>query len=151
MALILFLFNTCKKPESAVDVDLYMDLSFVDQNGNDLLRPSTQNAYNVSLFRLEYYNQGKLETFYKSNYDAAYGVGPKVFSRPSSGLLTVRIYPPADTTFLKLSNGDLDTIIDPRTRGRASVRITKVWYNGKLVWDEKDKTDRYIIIKKQMH
>ena len=150
--LVLLMFSACKKSNdiSGINVDVSMDISYVDQNGNDLLRPSTPNAYDVSRFCLEYYHQGKLETYYKSNYDAKYGV-TQVFHIPSSQYLAVRIFPPADTTYLKLSNGDVDTILNPRAGGRTSPRITKVWYNGKLVWDEINKTSRYIVIKKQVN
>ncbi len=152
--LSLLMFSACKKPDntSGVYLDVYLDLSFVDQYGNDLLRPSTPNGYDASLFRLEYYHQGKLVTYYKSNYTAKYGVMPNVFSSPSTGLHVVRIFPPADTTFLKLSNGDVDTLwTTTRMEGNRSYEsITKVWYNGKPVWDMADKTDRYIVVKKHI-
>ena len=153
--LILLMFSACKKPDetlSGVYLDLSIDLSYVDQNGNDLLRPSTPNAYDVNLFRLKYYSNGKLKTYFKSNYDAQYGV-TGTFHTDSSPYLVVGIFPPADTTYLKLSNGDVDTIwtITDIENNRAYESITKVWYNGKLVWDESNKTERHIVVKKRIN
>ncbi len=153
LGIFIFLLFSCSKQKKRVmfaktTVETFMDISYVDQYGNDLLNPDNPLSYNVDNFRLYYMKNGKKTLYFQANMDDPYGYMKAVYY-PDSGLYRFRIFPPADFFYLQLSTNEIDTITSPfqYEDNGSLITIPKFWYNGRLVW--KSGTYRYIIIHKQ--
>jgi hypothetical protein len=155
MAAAMVLLVACNKkevPTNGVAVEIYIDISYVDQNGNDLLNPENPTSYNPNDFGLYYLKNGKKTLYYMSNYNEPHGYS-KVWYFPESKLYCFRLFPPADTSYLQISNDITDTIRSSVEiyNGGASMFLTKLWYNDSLVWpNDYSQAHNYIVIKKQI-
>jgi hypothetical protein len=133
-------FTSCKKEDEGVVVDTYIDLSFKDADGNDLLSGNTSNAYNQENINIYYLINGEEERAYNEKLDAPKGFS--VYEQESQKIM--RLFPSdhdenlKTTTFIKFNDAETDEVIcELRKWGSSnkSVAVTKVWYNGELVWD----------------
>jgi len=149
---VLVLLAACNKketPVNGVNVDLSVGLSYVDQNGNDLLSPDNPQAYKLNDFRLYYMKNGKKTLYFMSNYDDPYGY-TKAWYYPVSGLYRFDMAFPADScTLLQLSDGTVDTFKINVLRKGGNQLVQKIWINDSLVWQTSSLTEHYIVVKKK--
>lgn len=137
-ASILLTMNSCDKEKEKIVFDQGIEITVLDELGNDLLNPSNQNAYDVDKIKIFYLINGVIEEVYNPNYD-----NPRNFSiSEREGLFRLMLtlnatendeYP---TTYIRWSESDTDTIKCIVKRTDRSVICTKVWYNDSLVWDD---------------
>ncbi len=147
---VLLLLAACtKKDSSKIWVNTTIGLSYVDQNGKDLLNPQTPSAYNLNDFRLYYMKNGKKTLFFRGNLDNPFGYSPAWYS-PGSGLYRFALFFPADSCTLQLSDGTADTFKINVLQKNGSQLLQKVWMNGRLIWEASSLKEQYFIVHKQV-
>ncbi len=126
-----------------IDVQVKIDYRDTELNSqlekDDLLDPDQIKLYHMIDGDWEYYYQGNLDN--ASGVEVIEG-DPRVLSIMPS--LTVS--DGYSETKIQFSEDDFDVLkTGIRISGNSTV-VTKVWYNGELVWQEEDATDRTIQI-----
>ena len=152
MALFIVL-SSCIKDDDVTILDTYIDLSFKDADGNDLLSGSTDNAYKQDSIKLYYLINGKQERAYINNIEAPEGF---YIYRYQQGVKNImRLFPSEHdegqktTTYIKFNEAETDVIVCELIRWGSpnkTIAVTKVWYNDELVWN--GEWPRYIEIVK---
>jgi len=133
-AMMLF---SCQKEKESFIVDIGIEITVSDENGNDLLNPSNQNSFNEQNIKIYDLINGVVEEVYYPNYD-----NPRCFSIvEKDGIYRMMLSPNANekdefpVTYIKWNETDTDTIKCSISRGDNYVVCTKVWYNETLMWD----------------
>lgn len=133
----LCLFLSCQTPGGGTYIDISIEISLVDQHGQNLFAPTgpiTKNDITIS-----YLIDGKEVVYNEPHLDAAKG-----FSFIDDK--TIRILPNTDKkekfpiTIIKFGNFNADVIKCEveRKRGNAYTSIVKVWHNNVLKYDVKN-------------
>jgi hypothetical protein len=141
---VSFLFLSCST-DSGTAYETAIDISFIDQNGQDLLDPANEIVITEQNTDLYYLVDDSLMKQYEGHLDH-----PKMFfvsdekSWPNDNyFLRVfsNIIEGKSTTFsyLEFEGGSMDTIKTQYEIGDNSTVVTKVWYNGDLKCDVYDK------------
>ncbi|MBS3993084.1 MAG: hypothetical protein KGZ87_05150 [Bacteroidetes bacterium] len=119
-------------------------LSIKNSDGQNLLDASTENSFNINAIRLYYlidnepvevtiengYNMGSTELTSDKLL--------KVFTNPSSSNIiekTSEYDVVENIAYLALSETEIDTIKTYSKSGQNYFLVSKVWYNGELVWE----------------
>lgn len=158
VAIAFFMSNCNKENTDMTVVDLGIYISFIDNNGTDLLNPNNDVSYKENEIKVFHLLNGKKELFYKSNLDHPNGffiVHDEKISNYYYLGVGVNDYDNGSTanpyeaiTLLELSENVTDTITCKIEKGENSLLTRQVTYNGKVVWDWDDNTERRITIKK---
>ena len=135
MAIIaIFLVNCKKEPGKGVVVSTYMNITYIDNAGRDLLDPSTPNYFSASGIHVFNFVKGIKKEVYHTNYDL-----PQNFNIYKSDPLknnSMMLSFETDTTLLQLNQSTTDTITCIIDKSNGSWILKKVWYNGDLKWDD---------------
>jgi hypothetical protein len=125
---VLFMIS-CKKEKVSLNLDGGIEISVMDNSGNDLLNPATPNAFVDSEIKIYYLIDGIKKEIYNANYDH-----PRNFILfEKDGEYRMGLSPNADEkeelpiTYIQWKEIDTDT--------SNSVVCDKIWRNGTLVWD----------------
>ena len=139
----------CDKEKEKLVLDQGVEITVLDELGNDLLNPTNQNFYDEGTIKIFYLINGVIEEVYNQNYD-----NPRNFRiSEREGLFRLMLtlnatendeYP---ITYIKWSESDTDTIKCSVSRTYRSVVCIKVWYNEALLWDDLSIERRIQIIK----
>ena len=114
-----------------------INFSFVDKNGNDLLRSSHSDKITEQNTDLYFLKNGKKQRAFDDNLDH-----PKHFfisDEKISNRYFMRVFPniidgqETATTYIEFSDASKDTI-KVQYKDEPTV-VTKIWYNGELRWD----------------
>lgn len=148
ITLFVLLFTSCSEKESPtlMNVDIKVDIHFLNEQNEDLLSTNTPDHYNYDNIKLYYLVEG--EVVLTSDYDPQLGNAMMLITETnpyylrcftyanendgiisdSNGVVTGISY-----TYLKLNNEDTDTIKTEwqSVNGKSFVN-TKVWYNGEF-------------------
>lgn len=141
------LFLSCEKDNfcGCYIVDIGVNISITDSNGNDLLNPENSNAYTEKDIKLFISDQGQMKEVLAGNTD--YPGDLMIFPTNNSKYM-LRVFTPQPVTYIQWKGTDMDTIQCEFSQTDNSKICTKVWYNSKLVFDGKNGTGRYFEIKK---
>lgn len=140
--ILLTMFTSCDKKDEqnqSTLIDVILEFSFEDNKGNDLLNPDFANSYKHEDLKVYYLDNG-VESILANNESLH-------FISNERNVYTLFIPLPHDTSFLKLSEGTIDTIRSEHKVGDNYNYITKVWYNNNLVWNRADETALVKIVK----
>lgn len=133
------LLASCNESEDTVIVDLYFDVSFKNQDGEDLLNPSTTNSLTENDIKLYHLINNESVYYFKSNLDAPKGF--KLLKATDNSTYYLRVFPDGQIEngesilYLEFRGTDLDTIKTYNTSTDSNKICTKIWYNENLVWD----------------
>ena len=157
--LIMIVALSCDKDENVMTIiDLALDISYIDSNGQYLLDSNTPNSYNTDEIKIYHYKNGEKVLFYMSNLD--YSKGYFVYKATDMEYYTIRITQPNEfdetetgsdyeaVTFLELRSTETDTIKCLIRKGNNSIVCRKVYYNSNLVWAWEDGVARNFTIEK---
>lgn len=122
-----------KSPLCCAGDDDVFSFSIVNQNGLDLLNPTTQNNL----------NNDNIKIFEKvgSNYVEINDVNsdyPKGYQIIEDDLFYFIPLFKGDFGIIRWNNIDSDTIKLQSKQDGGINRLVKIWYNGELKWDEED-------------
>jgi len=133
---VLFI-TSCKKEKASLNLDGGIEISIKDNLGNDLLNPSTPNAFVENEIKIYYLVDGIKKEVFNANYDH-----PRNFILfEKAGEYLMGLSPNGDekeelpVTYIEWNAFESDTIQCHFSRTSNSVVCDKVWYNGALVWD----------------
>jgi len=145
LILVCILVTNCSDNniESSTVIDTDIGLEYVNEKGEDLLNPNSENHYNENTLKVFYLVDGEKKEIFRSNL--AY---PKMFeisaSKDSESIirygLTLFLNDLSDekikTTYLQLNENDTDTITHTlQQTDNYNKVIDKMWYNGNLSAD----------------
>ena len=138
--LLILIISSCNDKEQAIQ--FYMNrilfIEYVSVDGINILQ-------NHSPIEIYYEINGIAEKVERSNFD--YPNGFKITSQQNAGAdgsdeLCVKVFPSdyyndenSSTTFIKLGDHQMDTIQCQFQTTTNVFYLTKIWLNGKLVWD----------------
>jgi hypothetical protein len=109
-----------------------IDIVYVDKVGNDLL--DSGNTVHFSAKDITVYNIEKGEKVKVNKPKMDYPNNHFIFRDEATGKNHLRVFLEAETVLLQLNTTTTDTIKCKIKKAKGSTHITKVWYNGKLVW-----------------
>lgn len=140
-------FISCQKDDfcGCMIVDIGVDMSVSDINGNDLLDPEASNGIkkeDIKLFRVE---NGSLKEVV--NYNSDYSSDIMIYQVQNSKY-RLRVLTPETLTYIQWKGADMDTLQCEFKSTSNSKICTKVWYNSKLVYDTQNNTGRFFEITK---
>ncbi len=130
IAFVMFL--GCEKDERSVEkpdafYSTVMEFAFKNKSGNDMLDPDTPEAFDHSLIETFIMKSGSKEVITNGSSN--------LFSK-ERGFYTLLLNLTNQTTYLKLSETTTDTIVTEIKSGSNFAYITKLWYNGELVYND---------------
>lgn len=127
--------------DTAVHIDIGIDLVYLDQEGQNLLNPGHADAITEANTNLYFLEDGTKRKVFESNLDC-----PKMFciwQREVDSVYFMRLFPNVikgqDTasTYIEFSDGTMDTIkVEYIYDTSSSVHTSKVWYNDELKFNE---------------
>lgn len=133
----------------ALDDDIRMNISFVDETGNDLLNPNHPDAITEQNTDLYYVVDGEKERVFEGHLDH-----PKQFyiwHAEEQDIYYMTLFPNREftnnmsTTFIEFADSAMDTIQVEVEKENVWV-CTKVWYNQELKWKIEDDKPRLLSI-----
>ena len=132
------------KPTAYVNINI--DIAYKDKVGNDLL-DSTKKVHfstkDITIYNME---NGKKVKVDKPKMD--YPNNHFMYIDDATGANHLRVFLEAETVLIKLNATTTDTIKSEIKKTKGNTHLTKVWYNGKLVWElGKDVSQVITIIK----
>lgn len=142
LLLIMITFFSCKKDNEAVADDTAFDISYFDQNGNDLLDTNTPNSYKASDINIYYLLDGIKVKQYQGNLAC-----PKSFYisdeiRENKHFMV--LFPNDKSldennraiTYINFGNNEEDKVeCEFQTyENNSNIQVIKIWYNNKLKW-----------------
>jgi hypothetical protein len=136
------LLSSCRK-DYPVIVDLAIDLWIRDGNGNNLFNTNTINHFEKDSVRVFYLENGIRKEFNNPLMGAPRNF--LIMENTSNGEYGMRLLPYngpdvegtiKTTTFIQWNSVDQDTVECEINKIRFSEICTKVWYNGKLKYDD---------------
>lgn len=135
-------FSCSKDLQKASVIDTYVIVCYKDNQGRNLLDPSTPNYFVKDNIRLFTVDAGTKNPVYFPMADSPYNFA--VYDDSRAGLV-INIGIEADTTLIQLNNSITDTIVSQirKYHEGASQFTDKLWYNGSLIWERESQTDRF--------
>jgi len=145
VSVTLSLNNSCKKdPVKGAIVSTYMDISYQDKSGNDLLDAKTPGYYSSSNIHVYKMVNGVKTEVNNSMMDSPHDFF--IFKEKSDSLSYLRIFL-NNPTYLELNKNTIDTITCDIEKTNGNTLLKKFWYNGQLYWDNIAKPQVITIIK----
>lgn len=147
--LFVFLFTNCSEDDCCTVIELQVGLEYYNQDGDDLLDPSTMNHFSENEIKVYYLVAGEKKEIFRGNLD-----NPRMFSlsEPHAErdyfILSLSLNDLSSeeikTTYLELNENDTDTLTHMLKQSGNNKIIDKVWYNGELSNNEDWKTFKII-------
>lgn len=115
-------------------------LSFVDEDGKDLLNPEHPNHWNEDNLDVYYLQDGEKVRVYDDMMD--YPESFKIFYAGDQDRYTMQLWTSSyvedghTTTFIEFPDGKMDTIKIKVHSVEGSLLAQKIWYNGELSWQQ---------------
>lgn len=131
--------------EEQMNLDVGVEFSIADINGNDLLNPENENSYNHEAIKLFYKTDGVYQEFYDVNLDLPRNIN--IYQHTDTYRATIFLNHSASEeqpeTLIQWNENNVDTIKCEIYRTSSVERIDKVWLNNQLVWDSTNNTALY--------
>ncbi|MCX2744045.1 hypothetical protein OO013_09225 [Mangrovivirga sp. M17] len=140
----LFLLTLCGCAEEVVQLDLHdnvsvaVDLTVKNSQGLDLLDPANEESYKFEDMKLYYYDGNQKTEIYESKL--TYPRNLMLFKTESEHQLRVFAGRVAKGTtsasyILEWNETEQDSIVCHYLNTESTLRVEKVWFEGKVVWD----------------
>ena len=141
----ILLINACGKDTGKGVLDeSYMEISYQDLAGKDLLDSNTAGYYNVGNFHVfKMVNGVKTEV---AHYMADYPHDFLIFKEETLNKYYIRVFLD-NPTYLQLNQNTEDTLTCDIEKSNGNTLLKKFWYNGKLYWNDNRYPKRITIIK----
>ncbi|MBE0651697.1 MAG: hypothetical protein IH595_12770 [Bacteroidales bacterium] len=140
-----FVFTGCGFSKGPCDVfDTNVEITYKNTEGLDLLNLSTPNHFSADSMHLYNVVNGVKNEVYNGHYDNPRNFVIELNNGTHIYYLAVSLE--ADTTLLQLNGHITDTITCDFSAGCNKI-VNKVWYNGKLEWDNMSEPRAFTIIK----
>jgi|SRR6185312_6097939 len=139
LVLLSFLFvgnmsaQRTMKTKKSVYVNINIDLTFKDKAGNDLL--DSNNDVHFSAKDITIYNVEKGEKVKINKPKADYPNNHFMYRDDATSTNYLRVFLEAEEVLVQLNATTIDTIKCTIKKTKGNTHLTKVWYNGKLVWE----------------
>jgi hypothetical protein len=133
--LLVLLISSCKENEQPqfFTVDMMAFITVVDKQGNNLLDPNQEGAYDPRDIKIFYERDGNMEEFYEARLDMPrnFRIDPPEFDRDYIMALVLD----SEKTVIQRNETEADTIQAEIHDNASSVIVQKVYYMGELKWD----------------
>jgi hypothetical protein len=131
---LVLLISSCSQEEQPqfATVDLMAFITVLDEQGNNLLDPNQEGAYDPKDIKIFYERNGKLEEFYQGHLDMPrnFRIDPPEFG--SDYLLALVLE--SEKTIIKWNETESDTILaEFLNKEIQSLTVTKVYYQRQLM------------------
>lgn len=123
-----------------------IDIVYKDKNGNDML--DSNNAVHFSAKDITIYNLAKGEKVKVNKPKMDYPNNHFIYKDDSTGTNHLRVFLETKETLIQLSPTVTDTIKCIIKKTKNGLQLSKVWYNGKLVWHFSANASQVITITK---
>lgn len=142
---LTLLINSCaKNGDKSTLVSTYMEISYQDLAGKDLLDSNTAGYYNVGNFHVfKMVNGVKTEV---AHYMMDYPHDFFIFKEETLNKYYIRVFLD-NPTYLQLNQNTEDTLTCDIEKSNGNTLLKKFWYNGVLYWDDIRNPQRITIIK----
>jgi len=148
LSLVMVLLS-CQKEENSVFLDGGIEITVIDNNGNDLLNPSAENSFKEESIKIYYLIDGVVEEVYHPTAD--YPRNFFIYERDGIYRMALSLngnekdeFP---VTYIQWNETDTDTVKGSFLRGEGFLMCTKVWYNGVLMWEDYNTERRITVVK----
>jgi hypothetical protein len=129
---VTLLNNACTKdPGKEALVSTYMDISYLDKSGNDLLNPKTPGYYSVSNIHVYKMVNGVKTEVNNALMDSPHDF--QIYKNDSLNRYYLLLYLD-NPTYLQLNQNIIDTITCDIEKSNGNTLLKKLWYNRKLCW-----------------
>ena len=124
-------------PLCCINIDVSIGITVKSQDSTDLLDPNNPNSYDFQRMRLFYRIGSRKVTAYRSLYPPESVMGSGYYLTMN---VPTEVYDSDDPTmypmYLRWDRYDEDTIkVKVQKIGNAYISVSKIWFNGKDVWD----------------
>jgi len=138
--LFLLIASSCNENEQPqfFNVDMMAFITVVDRQGNNLLDPNQEGAYDPKEIKIFYERNGNMEEFYEGHLDMPrnFRIDPPEFERDYIMALVLD----SEKTIIQWNEAEADTIQAEIHDDGAIVIVRKVYYLGELKWDAETAT-----------
>ncbi|MBN3582649.1 hypothetical protein JYB64_09670 [Algoriphagus aestuarii] len=132
---LLLIVNSCKENEQPTffTVDMMAFITVLDKQGNNLLDPNQEGAYDFRDIKIYYKRNGIMEEFYEAHLDMPrnFRIDPPEFERDYIMALVLD----SEKTVIQWNKTEADTIQAEIQDDASSVIVQKVYFMGELKWD----------------
>jgi hypothetical protein len=130
---LVMLFSSCSENEQPqfFNVDMMAFITVVDKQGNNLLDPNQEGAYDPNEIKIFYERNGKMEEFYEGHLDMPRNFRIDSPEFGSNYLLALGL--DSEKTVIQWNEAEADTILAEIHQDALSISIQKVFYQGQLV------------------
>ena len=137
--------NSCIKDNgNSVYDSTYIEISYQDKSGNDLLDSKTPGFFDVNNFHVfKIFDGVKMEVNHGS---ADFPQDFLIFKEETLNRYYIRVFLD-NPTYLQLNQNTMDTLTCEIYHSHGNSGIKNFYYNGKLYWDDVSKPQRITIIK----
>ncbi|MDP4290532.1 MAG: hypothetical protein Q8908_05575 [Bacteroidota bacterium] len=122
----------------------YMEISYQDKSGNDLLNSQTQGYFDASNIHVFKMVDGIKKEVNRPMADYPHDF--LIFKDETINRYYIRVFLD-NPTYLQLSQNTMDTLTCEIYKSHGNRGIKNFYYNGKLYWDDVSKPQRITIIK----
>lgn len=148
----LTFFGCSKENDDAFNLDVGVEFSIINSEGEDLLNPNHPDAINQSDIKLFYLINGIKKEVYNVNYD--YPRNFKIYEHQNEYRIGIsQNY--ADTeekplTFVQWSKNEIDTDTIEAIYQRTSNAVLqqKIWLNKNLLWESNSGIEPFFVLTK---
>lgn len=145
--LIIMILSSCNSDDRKehFNLDVGIEFSITDSEGNDLLNPENSNSYNHSDIKLFYKKNGVYDEVFNKNLDHPRNI--KIYKHIDNYRIRITlnhiIEETQPETLIKWNENDSDTIKAEFNRTNSSTIIKKTWLNDSLIWDSTSNSEPY--------
>ena len=137
---------------NAFNLDVGVEFSVINSDGEDILNPNNPNAINKSDIKLFYLIDGVKKEVYNSNYD--YPRNFKIYEHQNEYRITIwqnnTDSEEKPLTFVQWSKdeNDIDKIETIYERTSNAVLQRKIWLNDDLLWESNSGIEPFFVLTK---
>jgi hypothetical protein len=113
-------------------VNINIDIAYKDKAGNDLL--DSGNTIHFSTKGITIYNMEKGVKVKVNKPKMDYPNNYFIYRDDVTGSNHLRVFLETETVLIQLNQATTDTIKCGIKKTKGNTHLTKVWYNGKLIW-----------------
>ena len=121
------------KTKQTAYVNINIDIAYKDKAGNDLL--DSGNTVHFSTKDITVYNIEKGEKIKVNKPKMDYPNNHFIYQDDATSTNFLRVFLEAEEVLIQLNATTTDTIKCEIKKTKGNTHLTKVWYNGKLVWE----------------
>jgi len=141
---------SCNEEELNSTLDVGLEFSIVNSNGEDILNPSHPDCIKESDIKLYYLIDGIKKEVYNPNYDFPRNF--RIYEHQNE--FRIGIFQnhseneDKPLTYIQWNESETDTIEAAYYRSSNAIIQKKIWLNGDLIWESINGTNPYFILTK---